>query len=117
MLLCVSCSMKWHKIDVSIPKHDFISLILVNGKKLCLIKNQNELYVIQNTCPHAGGILSGGWCKEGNIVCPVHRWEYSLKTGRGAEGQGDYITIYPIELRNDGVYVGMKESLWKRLLR
>jgi len=106
--------MKWFKIDISIPNHDFISQVLVKGKKLCLIKNQNEIYVIQNTCPHAGGILSGGWCKEGNIICPVHRWEYNLKTGRGAQGQGDYITVYPIELRDDGVYVGLKESLWER---
>ena len=106
--------MKWVKIPIPIPNEDTVVQIIVDGKKLCLIKTQNEVYVIQNTCPHAGGILSGGWCKEGNIVCPVHRWEYNLKTGRGAEGQGDYIHIYPIELREDGAYVGFKESLWKR---
>ena len=106
--------MKWFKIDISIPDKDCIIQVLVNGKKLCLIRNQAELYVIQNTCPHAGGILSGGWCKEGNIVCPVHRWEYNLTTGRGANGQGDYITIYPTEIREDGIYVGFKEGLWKR---
>ncbi|MES2652309.1 MAG: Rieske (2Fe-2S) protein [Bacteroidota bacterium] len=106
--------MKWIKIPVPIPEEDTVMQIAMDGKKLCLIKNQNELFVIQNTCPHAGGILSGGWCKEGNIICPVHRWEYNLKTGRGAEGQGDYIHIYPVDLRDDGVYVGFKESLWKR---
>ncbi|RYG16527.1 MAG: Rieske (2Fe-2S) protein [Chitinophagaceae bacterium] len=106
--------MTWFKIDISIPDNDFISQIQVNGKKLCLIRNEGEFYVVQNTCPHAGGVLSGGWCKEGHIVCPVHRWEYSLKTGRGAQGQGDYITIYPTELRADGIYVGFKESLWRR---
>ncbi len=106
--------MKWIKIPVPIPEEDAVMQIAMDGKKLCLIKNQNELFVIQNTCPHAGGILSGGWCKEGNIICPVHRWEYNLKTGRGAEGQGDYIHIYPVDLRDDGVYVGFKESLWKR---
>lgn len=106
--------MKWFKIDVSIPDHDIIFQVLVNGKKLCLIKNDGELYVIQNTCPHAGGILSGGWCKEGHIICPVHRWGYDLNTGRGAEGQGDYIKTYPVELRADGIYVGFKESLWRR---
>jgi len=106
--------MNWFKIDVFIPNHDFIKQILVNGKKLCLIKDKDECYAIQNTCPHAGGILSGGWCKNGNIVCPVHRWEYNLKTGRGAEGQGDYLVTYPVELREDGIYIGFKESLWKR---
>jgi 3-phenylpropionate/trans-cinnamate dioxygenase ferredoxin subunit len=70
---------------------------------------------VQNTCPHAGGILSGGWCKNGHIVCPIHRYEYSLQTGRGAIGQGDYIDIYPVEERVDGVYIGLKESFWKKL--
>ena len=109
--------MNWFKVEVSIPDHDFIEQIKLNGKKLCLIKNQQQIYVVQNTCPHAGGILSGGWCKEGKIVCPIHRYEYDLLTGRGAEGQGDYINIYPIELREDGLYVGFKESLWQRFFK
>lgn len=107
--------MQWFKVDVEIPDQDFVEQIKVNGQKLCLIRHQQQLYVIQNTCPHAGGILSGGWCREGNIVCPIHRYEYSLTTGRGAPGQGDYINIYPIEEREDGLYVGLKESWWKRI--
>jgi len=109
--------MKWYKIDIPVPDQDFIGQVLVNGKKLCLIKNGQDIYVIQNTCPHAGGILSGGWCKNGNIVCPIHRWEYNLTTGMGAEGQGDYIRIYPIKVKEDGLYVGFKESLWKRFFK
>lgn len=107
--------MQWFKVAIEIPDQDFVEQIKVNGKKLCLIRHQQQLYVIQNTCPHAGGILSGGWCKEGNIVCPIHRYEYSLTTGRGAPGQGDYIDTYPIEEREDGLYVGLKESWWKRI--
>lgn len=107
--------MQWFKVAIEIPDQDFVEQIKVNGKKLCLIRHEQQLYVIQNTCPHAGGILSGGWCKEGNIVCPIHRYEYSLATGRGAPGQGDYINIYPIEERKDGLYVGLKESWWKRI--
>ena len=107
--------MEWFKVDIELPDHDLVEQIKVNGKKLCLIKHQEKVYVIQNTCPHAGGILSGGWCKEGHIVCPIHRYEYNLSTGRGAPRQGDYIDIYPTEQREDGLYVGLKESWWKRI--
>ncbi|MFI5453046.1 Rieske (2Fe-2S) protein [Pedobacter sp. UC225_61] len=96
-------------------REDFVEMGNADGKKICVIKYAGKFSAIQNTCPHAGGILSGGWCKEGNIVCPIHRWEYNLETGRGAEGQGDYINIYPTKLKEDGLYVGFKESLWKRL--
>jgi 3-phenylpropionate/trans-cinnamate dioxygenase ferredoxin subunit len=96
-------------------KEDFVRMATVDGRKVCVIKNDGKFYAVQNTCPHAGGILSGGWCKEGNIVCPIHRYEYSLITGRGAKGQGDYIEIYPTELRTDGLYMGIKQSWIKRL--
>ncbi len=107
--------MNWYKIDAEIPDIDFVKQININGKKLCLVRDQEILYVIQNTCPHAGGILSEGWCKNGHIICPIHRWEYNLETGRGAEGQGDYIDKYPIDQRSDGVYVGFKEGWITRL--
>lgn len=94
---------------------DFVKMIRLEGKKICLIKIGAQFYATQNSCPHAGGILSGGWCKNGYLVCPIHRYEYNLQTGRGAEGQGDYIDIYPLDLRDDGLYIGIKESWWKRL--
>lgn len=107
--------MKWVKLDIELPKEDFIRMIKLEGKKLCLVRHEHKIHVVQNSCPHAGGILSGGWCKNGNIVCPIHRYEYSLETGRGAIGQGDYIDVYPVEERADGVYVALKDSFWKRL--
>lgn len=50
-------------------KEDFVCLVIANGKKISLIKEQGNFYAVQNNCPHAGGMLSDGWCKEGNIVC------------------------------------------------
>lgn len=106
--------MKWEKLDIELPPGDFIGMVRVDGHKRCLVKYQDEIYLVQHTCPHAGGILSGGWCENGYLVCPIHRWSYNLKTGRGADGQGDYIETYPIEQRPDGIYVGIKENLWKK---
>lgn len=110
--------MKWFKIfDLNIIQSpDFIKALSVNGKKLCAVKLGDEMFVTQAYCPHAGAGLSGGWCKNGKLVCPFHRYEYDLHTGQGAAGQGDYIDVYPTEFRADGVYVGLPEkfNLFKR---
>ncbi|HEX8608544.1 MAG TPA: Rieske (2Fe-2S) protein [Pedobacter sp.] len=107
--------MNWIKVNDPIPSEDFVKQIKLEGKTLCLVKEQSKLYAIENSCPHAGGILSGGWCKNGNIICPIHRWEYSLENGRGAQGQGDYVNTYPVDIREDGTYIGLKEGFWKKL--
>lgn len=105
----------WCKLDIEIPEDDFIRQVNVNGKKLCLLRHHGALFLVQNTCPHAGGILSGGTCKNGYLICPIHRWEYNLETGRGAEGQGDYIDTYPLDQKSDGLYAGFKKPWIKRL--
>ncbi len=105
--------MKWFKLDLTENDGDFVTSIKIDGQKLCLVKYQAKVYVMQNTCPHAGGSLSGGWCRNGNIVCPIHRYQYNLLSGKGLPGQRDFITVYPVEEREDGTYVGMKEGIWK----
>ncbi len=109
--------MRWFKAlnNFQIPKTDAIHLVKIEGKQICIIKDGEQIFATQAYCPHAGGHFNGGWCKNGNLVCPIHRYEYNLKTGRGAEGQGDYINIYPTEIRDDGLYIGFEESWWTKL--
>ena len=113
--------MKWFKVfDIEVVEEgDFIKMIAVNGKKFCAINLDHVITITQAYCPHAGAVLSGGKCKDGKIICPFHRYEYDLETGRGAKGQGDYIEIYPTEKRLDGVYLGLKEkfNLLKNLFK
>lgn len=109
--------MRWEKIDIPFPEGDFVDQVQVGGKKICLVREKGKFYAFQNTCPHAGGILAGGWCEHGNLICPIHRYTYSLETGMGAPGQGDYIRSYPLLMQSDGLYIGFKDGLWKRFFR
>lgn len=107
-------NLRCYKIEEDIPDGDFVMQVKVAGKKLCLIRNEAEVHLVQNSCPHAGGILSGGWCKNGMVICPLHRYAYSLENGRGAEGQGDYIEVYPVRVEGDGLYAGFRQNLFSR---
>lgn len=107
--------MKWVKLYDSdvFSKADFIDRIDLQGRKICTIKAGQKLFAVQSKCPHAGADLSRGWCNNGNLVCPYHRHEFNLETGRGKAGQGNYIDIYPLDVRSDGVYIGLKKQWWK----
>ncbi|HXH99521.1 MAG TPA: Rieske (2Fe-2S) protein [Sphingobacteriaceae bacterium] len=108
--------MKWVMIlsNDSIKQDDFIKTVKIESKKYCIIKNDGRFYATQSRCPHAGADLSAGWCKNGKLICSFHRYQYDLTTGEGAEGQGDYLETYPLEVRDDGIYIGIEEK-WKLL--
>ena len=107
--------MNWIKLFplTILSSEDFIKKVTGSGKKLCLVKTEGKLFAIQNKCPHAGAQLSNGWCSKGKIICPYHRQEFDLETGRGADGEHNYVDTYPIEIQEDGVYIGIEKPWWK----
>lgn len=107
--------MKWYQVpDVKITGQPFIKRVKAGGKTLCLVCYENEVFALSARCPHAGGDLTQGWCKEGKLICPIHRYSFDLKTGKGSPGQNDYIDNYPVEIRDGLVYIGIT-SLWEKL--
>ncbi|MBD3636247.1 MAG: Rieske (2Fe-2S) protein [Crocinitomicaceae bacterium] len=77
----------------------------VNSKAVLLVKHDGEYYMVKNRCPHQGYRLDQAHCEEGAIVCPWHKYSFSLETGRGS---GLYLENYPIEKREDGYYAGFE---------
>ena len=109
----------WHKIADQINELDFgtnnIALAEAMGKKICIAKFNETAFAFAHKCPHAGGFLADGYIDPlGNVVCPLHRYKYSLQHGHNVSGEGYYLKHWPVEIREDGVFVGMEEStgLW-----
>lgn len=100
---------EWIKVAENIPvKEAFIQKVKAGNRNICLVGFEGKVYAISAKCPHAGGELAGGWCEDGMIICPIHRYQYNLETGRGAKGQGDYVDTFPVEVRENGIYVQVK---------
>lgn len=114
--LGLTIMMVWHEIAAhSLPGEGRIVKVKVGGKSVCLINDQGTYYATSWRCPHAGADLSKGWCEDGRIICPYHRYAFNLATGRGDQGQGNYIDSYPVEKRDGKWCVGRKSSWVKRL--
>lgn len=107
--------MRWYKIPgVKNTGQPFIKRVKADGKTICLVGYEGKIFALSARCPHAGGDLTQGWCKEGKLICPLHRYSFDLETGKGSEGQNDYIDSYPVEVREDDIYVGIS-SFWEKL--
>ena len=107
--------MYWKKIAESRDElfstgNEFIE-IEVDGKSVCIGLHQEKLSACAAKCPHAGGKMAEGYIDAlGNIVCPLHRYKFSLQNGRNITGEGYFLKIYKIEEREEGVFIGIEEK-------
>lgn len=107
--------MKWYKVNsVTNTDKPFIAKVKVGRKSICLVGFEGQIYALSAVCPHAGADLSEGLCVKGKIVCPYHRYTYNLATGKGGEGQNDFVKTYPVNIKGNDIYVGIS-SVWDRL--
>lgn len=105
----------WHKIAESIEEIGFSSNAMipieVAGKTICVARQDDQLFACTSKCPHAGGMLAEGYIDAlGNIVCPLHRYKFSLENGRNISGEGYFLKTFPVEIRKEGVFVGFEEN-------
>lgn len=109
-----SGKIKWHKIFDSreaavnsFPERRVIK-IMAGNKFICFTRNSKNFYAFDDRCPHQGKPLVHGECNEkGEIVCPFHQYHFDLLNGRG---HGLYLKTYPVEEREDGIYVGFEKG-------
>ncbi|MGQ0737550.1 MAG: Rieske (2Fe-2S) protein [Bacteroidota bacterium] len=109
----------WHKIADHINELNFadnsIAVTELKGKKICIAKSGNSVFAFAYKCPHAGGILADGYIDAlGHVVCPLHRYKYDMSNGRNTSGEGYYLKHWPVEIRDESVYVGIEErgGIW-----
>lgn len=105
----------WHKIADSkeelLFQENSMLEIKAGDKTICIAKYNNSLLGCAAKCPHAGGHLADGYIDAlGNIVCPLHRYKFSLQNGRNVSGEGYFLKTFPIEIRDDGVFAGIEEK-------
>lgn len=86
-----------------------LAVVAAGEKTVCIGRYKNELFAFAAKCPHASGRLSDGFIDAlGNVVCPLHRYRFCMKNGRNVSGEGYYLRHWPLEVREDGVYVGLE---------
>jgi nitrite reductase/ring-hydroxylating ferredoxin subunit len=105
----------WYKVAESAAdflwQDNQLCEIQVKGKTICMARRGDGVFACAHKCPHAGGHLADGFIDAlGNMVCPLHRYRFNPENGRNVSGEGYYLKTYPVEIRTDGVYVGLEEG-------
>ena len=107
--------LNWIKIAESEAELNFhtnnIAEVLAGERTICIVKFQQELFAFSNKCPHASGLFIDGYVDAmGNVVCPIHRYKFCMRNGRNITGEGYFLKHWKVEVRDDGIYVGLEKN-------
>lgn len=74
----------------------------IDGRELAVFLHGERPFVMENTCPHAGGSLASGHVEEMNgtpcAVCPVHGWPFRLEDGEYYDMPGFEARVFPARI-------------------
>ena len=65
----------------------------------------NEVYAIENKCPHKQGPLSEGIVHDSAVTCPLHSWVIDLQTGQARGADEGCVRTFKTDKKNGRVFV------------
>lgn len=102
-------SVRWHPV----PDERLRTLaegrsvrVMVNGRPVRFVRLQGRLRAVLDRCPHQGKSFEGGWCEDGFLVCPWHRFAFDPVTGRSRTGATVNVEVFEVDERPDRVLMG-----------
>ena len=82
----------------------------VGGKLIAVFCEGGKYFAIDDTCPHMGASLSGGYVEGGIVTCPWHAWRFRLADGTWADNPRLKIGCYPVEVVGDEIRLCVEVS-------
>lgn len=77
----------------------------VDNKLIAVFRAGEDYFAIDDTCPHMGASLSGGYVENGIVTCPWHAWRFRLADGAWADSPRIKIGCYPVRVVEGEVQV------------
>ena len=77
----------------------------VKGKTFAVFNVDGRFYALGNVCPHRGGSLGDGFLQGNTITCPMHSWEFDVRTGECIAPGAGGVPTYEIEVDGHNLFV------------
>jgi len=78
----------------------------LEGTEIGIYKVGDEVYALENVCPHAYALLTQGFVDEGTVECPLHEAVFDIKTGQCIKGPGGRaLKQYAVRLAGEEIQI------------
>ncbi|MBI1257132.1 MAG: Rieske 2Fe-2S domain-containing protein [Chloroflexi bacterium] len=79
--------------------------VQVDGHPVVLFLYGDQVYAVDNRCPHMGFPLDRGTVRDGILTCHWHHARFDLASGGTFDLFADDVRIFPVEVHDDQVWV------------
>lgn len=84
---------------------------VVDGRKVLLVRTDDEILAYEDRCAHLGVALSEGRLDGTVLTCSAHHWQYDITTGRGVNPAHTCLTRFATVLEQGTIFVDIDKTV------
>ncbi|TJW41668.1 MAG: nitrite reductase small subunit NirD, partial [Mesorhizobium sp.] len=78
------------------------------GKIAVFRTAEDQVFAIDDHCPHKGGPLSQGIVHGAAVTCPLHNWVISLETGKAQGADEGAVRTIPVRVEGERLFIALE---------
>ena len=92
-------------LDLAALASNELTLVTVNNQDVILYRRDDDICAIGNECPHQAGSLCDGFVEGDIVVCPLHGWEFDLRSGACMTVPGESVPRYEVTIEDGAIFL------------
>lgn len=65
----------------------------------------DQVFALEDRCPHKAGPLSQGIVHGSSVTCPLHNWVINLETGKAEGADSGQVATFTLKVRDGRVLI------------
>lgn len=101
---------KWFAIGTidDIPQRGARCVMTPLGRIGVFRTAEDQVFAIEDHCPHKGGPLSQGIVHGASVTCPLHNWVISLETGKAQGADEGSVRTIPVKVESKRLFIALE---------
>ena len=97
----------WSEIGMldDVPKYGARVLKTRAGCVAVFRTSSDEVFALDDRCPHKGGPLSQGIVHGGSVTCPLHNWGINLGSGTAMGADEGSVKTYGVRVEHGRIFI------------
>ncbi|WP_137151506.1 nitrite reductase small subunit NirD [Devosia sp. FKR38] len=95
----------------AIPRRGARCVTTPEGRIAVFRTQQDQIYALENRCPHKNGPLSEGIVHGASVTCPLHNWVFDLATGEAMGADVGQVRSYLVRIEDGRILMALTQAM------